>query len=320
MAWSIELVPQRNSSSQHAVKRTGVSIFRVGECWGFDKFYFVQELERDGFVSSEDQALVFRLALRCYDYQVCHALSAAHADTLARKVCLLILYLLAWLCWLGWLGSCLALLGLLACLPAVHSFLLQASELEHAHRQTLARCQQLEAQLQSAQLQSAQLQSAQFQSAQLQSAQLQSAQRQRAASPQATSEPLARRLRNAVPSAPVSAQDSQTLRYRPQQQVHLPASPSPGSFANTYPVSNSPQAIPATTTMAAANQPPLRKAGLIGSDLSRPSSPLLVSDLGAFPNKGSPERPSYTATAPRPAPRWCEEDDQQLLQSLKQLC
>jgi hypothetical protein len=87
MAWSIELVPQHSSSSHHPVKRTGVSVFSVGECWGFDKFYFVQELERDGLVSQEDKALVFRLTMRCHDYQVCHALSAAHADTLARKVC-----------------------------------------------------------------------------------------------------------------------------------------------------------------------------------------------------------------------------------------
>eukprot|EP00730_Choanoeca_flexa_P007775 TRINITY_DN12391_c2_g1_i3.p1 TRINITY_DN12391_c2_g1~~TRINITY_DN12391_c2_g1_i3.p1 ORF type:complete len:741 (+),score=142.34 TRINITY_DN12391_c2_g1_i3:2-2224(+) len=86
MAWSIELVPPRPRDSLHQIRRKGVSVFTVGECWGFDKFYFVQELERVGLITAENKDLTLKLCMRCHDYQVCHALAQTQVDMLARKV------------------------------------------------------------------------------------------------------------------------------------------------------------------------------------------------------------------------------------------
>lgn len=72
--WTTELVPQSETSpsrregtdarSYRPIKRRGRSVFEKNECWGYDKFYPLEQLEAEGFISPHDGSLLLRFAVR----------------------------------------------------------------------------------------------------------------------------------------------------------------------------------------------------------------------------------------------------------------
>jgi tripartite motif-containing protein 37 len=52
------MISQRNQTDQKVV-REFASEFEVGECWGYNRFYRIELLERDGYLSGDENDSIF---------------------------------------------------------------------------------------------------------------------------------------------------------------------------------------------------------------------------------------------------------------------
>ena len=61
--YRVELINQRNSAD--TVFRLYQSEFEVGECWGYNRFYKIDSLEANGFLSSDsDDCIILKYYVR----------------------------------------------------------------------------------------------------------------------------------------------------------------------------------------------------------------------------------------------------------------
>jgi len=51
--YRVEMINHREPSRMQVVREFS-SDFEVGECWGYNRFYRIDLLEREGFLSNED--------------------------------------------------------------------------------------------------------------------------------------------------------------------------------------------------------------------------------------------------------------------------
>ena len=74
--WITELVPQSAGQqppafqSHRSIKRRGRSVFAPEECWGYDRFYPLSQLEPEGFINAQDGSLLLRFAVRPISYSL----------------------------------------------------------------------------------------------------------------------------------------------------------------------------------------------------------------------------------------------------------
>lgn len=89
--WITELVPQNSgnqptsSQSHRSIKRRGRSVFAPDECWGYDRFYPLSQLEPEGFINGQDGSLLLRFAVRPISYSL-HARLLEYEHKLLRAV------------------------------------------------------------------------------------------------------------------------------------------------------------------------------------------------------------------------------------------
>lgn len=79
-------MPQRSDTSLRPVRRHAVNTFKPGECWGFDRFYPLAQLEREGFLHSENQSVSLSFSIRPKDFRVLYELERHKSLLLQRQV------------------------------------------------------------------------------------------------------------------------------------------------------------------------------------------------------------------------------------------
>jgi tripartite motif-containing protein 37 len=68
--YRVEMINHKNRNA--SVIREYSSTFEVGECWGYNKFYKIDLLEKEGFILPEHDAIVFRFYIRApNNYEKC---------------------------------------------------------------------------------------------------------------------------------------------------------------------------------------------------------------------------------------------------------
>jgi tripartite motif-containing protein 37 len=60
--YRVEMVNHKNRNA--SVVREFASLFEVGECWGYNKFYRLDLLEKEGFILPDQDVIVFRFYIR----------------------------------------------------------------------------------------------------------------------------------------------------------------------------------------------------------------------------------------------------------------
>ena len=61
--YRVEMVNQREPYRQCVVREFS-SDFEVGECWGYNRFYRIDLLEREGFLGEEDDDIILKYLVR----------------------------------------------------------------------------------------------------------------------------------------------------------------------------------------------------------------------------------------------------------------
>lgn len=84
--WTTELIPQGENGSDRPVKRRGRSTFVEGECWGYDRFYPLAQLEPEGFINQSDGSLLLRFSVRPATFALQQTLMAWSIKQLEAKV------------------------------------------------------------------------------------------------------------------------------------------------------------------------------------------------------------------------------------------
>lgn len=64
--YRVEMINHRNPSAQ--VVREFASDFEVGECWGYNRFYRIDLLEREGYLNQEDDSITLKFFVRAPYY------------------------------------------------------------------------------------------------------------------------------------------------------------------------------------------------------------------------------------------------------------
>mmetsp|Transcript_41801 Transcript_41801/g.63865 ORF Transcript_41801/g.63865 Transcript_41801/m.63865 type:complete len:88 (+) Transcript_41801:2547-2810(+) len=64
--YRIEMINHRTASAQ--VVREFASEFEVGECWGYNRFYRIDLLEREGFLNPVDDSITLKFYVRAPNY------------------------------------------------------------------------------------------------------------------------------------------------------------------------------------------------------------------------------------------------------------
>jgi len=64
--YRVEMINHRNPSSQ--VIREFASEFEVGECWGYNRFYRIDLLDREGYLNHEDDSITLKFFVRAPYY------------------------------------------------------------------------------------------------------------------------------------------------------------------------------------------------------------------------------------------------------------
>jgi tripartite motif-containing protein 37 len=60
------MINHRNPSAQ--VIREFASEFEVGECWGYNRFYRIDYLDREGYLNNEDDSITLKFFVRAPYY------------------------------------------------------------------------------------------------------------------------------------------------------------------------------------------------------------------------------------------------------------
>lgn len=84
--WTTELMPLCEGSSYRPIKRRGRSTFVEGECWGYDRFYPIAQLEPEGFIDRRDGSLLLRFAVRPATFSLQQSLQAGALKEAQKKV------------------------------------------------------------------------------------------------------------------------------------------------------------------------------------------------------------------------------------------
>lgn len=64
--YRVEMINHRNPSAQ--VVREFASDFEVGECWGYNRFYRIDLLDREGYLNQEDDSITLKFFVRAPYY------------------------------------------------------------------------------------------------------------------------------------------------------------------------------------------------------------------------------------------------------------
>jgi tripartite motif-containing protein 37 len=60
--YKVEMINHRDPNNY--VMREFASDFEVGECWGYNRFYRIESLEREGFLSDIDNSITLKYSIR----------------------------------------------------------------------------------------------------------------------------------------------------------------------------------------------------------------------------------------------------------------
>ena len=64
--YRVEMLNHRNPSAQ--VVREFASEFEVGECWGYNRFYRIDLLDREGYLNTDDDSITLKFFVRAPYY------------------------------------------------------------------------------------------------------------------------------------------------------------------------------------------------------------------------------------------------------------
>ena len=82
--YRVEMINHRNTRAQ--VVREFASEFEVGECWGYNRFYRIDLLDREGYLNTDDDSITLKFFVRAPYYSQHCGDQERHITTLQKSV------------------------------------------------------------------------------------------------------------------------------------------------------------------------------------------------------------------------------------------